>query len=258
MGSKTNQKEMGILEHLEELRQRLMRAVIALVIGVILGTFLAVPVLEALIQPIKEAGHMPLALSPIEAPTIFFKVSIVIGIVLAMPVIIYELFMFVAPGLEPHEKRYVLIGAPAASLCFASGVIFAAKVLLPTALPFLRGFLSGIVEQRYSIDYYVSFVSNIMLWAGVVFETPLVMFFLAKLGVIDHRGFAKARRIVIIGAAAGAAIITPTTDPLNMVLVMVPFMLLYELGILLARLARPDMLKQQYPPKERKRRKEKQ
>jgi|YNPBryantNP2012_1023418.scaffolds.fasta_scaffold00219_5 sec-independent protein translocase protein TatC len=259
MSSKTNQKEMGILEHLEELRQRLVRAVIALIVGVIIGTFLAVPVLQALVQPIKDAGQMPLALSPVEAPTIFFKVAIVIGVVLAMPVIVYELFMFVAPGLEPHEKRYVLIGAPAASLCFASGVIFAAKVLLPTALPFLRGFLQGIVEQRYSIDYYISFVSNVLLWAGLVFETPLVMFFLAKLGVIDHRGFAKARRVVIIGAAVGAAIITPTTDPLNMILVMVPFMLLYELGILLARLARPDRLKQQRPqkPKDRKR-KEKQ
>ena len=103
--------------------------------------------------------------------------------------------------------------------------------------PFLQGFLTGIVEQRYSIDYYISFVSNILVWAGLVFETPLIMYFLAKLGVVTPQGFAKARRIVIIGAAAGAAIITPTTDPVNMLLVMVPFMLLYEFGILLARLA---------------------
>jgi sec-independent protein translocase protein TatC len=116
-------------------------------------------------------------------------------------------------------------------------VVFAATVLLPAALPFLQGFLFGIVEQRYSIERYISFVGNILLWAGLVFETPLVMYFLAKLGVVEPAGFAKARRIVIIGAAAGAAVITPTTDPINMLLVMVPFMLLYELGILLARLA---------------------
>ena len=116
-------------------------------------------------------------------------------------------------------------------------MIFAAVVLLPTAIPFLQGFLSGIVEQRYSIDHYMSFVSNILLWAGIVFETPLVMFFLAKLGVVTPQGFAKAWRIVIVGAAAGAAIITPTTDPVNMLLVMAPFMLLYGFGILLARLA---------------------
>jgi len=116
-------------------------------------------------------------------------------------------------------------------------VIFAATVLLPAAIPFLQAFLKDIVEQRYTIEEYISFVGNVMLWAGLVFETPLVMYFLAKLGVVTPQGFAKARRVVIVGAAAGAAIITPTTDPINMLLVMVPFMVLYELGILLARLA---------------------
>lgn len=227
--------EMTILEHLDELRQRLMVVVIALLIGVILGTFVTPPALKLLVAPLGE--QVPIAISPTEAPAVFFKVAIVIGLVIAMPVIMYELFQFARPGLELHERRYVLVGAPAASLSFAAGVIFAALVLLPAALPFLQGFLVGIVEQRYSIDRYVSFVSSILLWAGVVFETPLVMYFLAKLGVVNHEGFAKARRLVVIGAAAGAAIITPTTDPVNMLLVMVPFMLLYELGILLARLA---------------------
>jgi sec-independent protein translocase protein TatC len=230
-----DQREIGILEHLDELRQRLIRAIIALTIGVVVGTFLTPPVLEMLIAPLGD--HVPLAISPTEAPAVFFKVAIIIGVVIAMPVIMYELFQFVAPGLQPQERRYVLIGTPVASLSFAAGVIFAASVLLPAALPFLQGFLAGIVEQRYSIDYYISFVSNILLWAGLVFETPLVMYFLAKLGVVTPQGFAKARRIVIVGAAAGAAIITPTTDPVNMLLVMGPFMLLYELGILLARLA---------------------
>jgi sec-independent protein translocase protein TatC len=229
--------EMGLLDHLDELRQRLMWAVIALVIGVVVGTFLTPPALELLVQPLRELGQVPLALSPTEAPAVFFKVAIIIGLVIAMPVIMYQLFRFAAPGLMPHEKRYILVGAPIASLSFAAGVAFAATVLVPNALPFLQTFLRGIVEQRYSIEYYISFVGNILLWAGLVFETPLVMYFLAKLGVVDHKGFARVRRVVIIGAAAGAAIITPTTDPVNMLLVMVPFMLLYELGILLARFA---------------------
>lgn len=230
-----NRAEMTILEHLEELRQCLLKAIIALVIGVALGTFFTPPVLKMLVAPL--GGQVPLAISPIEAPAVFFKVAVVIGIVLAMPVILYQAFQFVRPGLEPQERRYVLIGAPAAALSFAIGVIFAAQVLLPAALPFLQGFLFGIVEQRYSIDRYISFVGNVLLWAGLVFETPLVMYFLARLGVVTPQGFAKARRVVIIGAAAGAAIITPTTDPVNMLLVMLPFMLLYEVGILLARLA---------------------
>lgn len=228
---------MSLLEHLEELRQRLLKAVIALLIGAVLGTLVTAPVLRLLVAPLGD--QVPLAISPTEAPAVFFKVAIVIGLVVAMPVIMYQIFQFARPGLEPQERRYVIIGAPAASLSFAAGVVFAAAVLLPAALPFLQGFLFGIVEQRYSIERYVSFVANILLWAGLVFETPLVMYFLAKLGVVTPQGFAKARRVVIIGAAAGAAVITPTTDPVNMLLVMVPFMLLYELGILLARLARP-------------------
>ena len=226
---------MTLLGHLEELRQRLIRVIIALAIGVVGGMAMAPRVLGILVAPLE--GNVPQALSPTEGPAVFFKVAVVIGIVFAMPVIVYQVFQFMRPGLEPHERRYVLIGAPVASFCFAVGVVFAAMVLLPTAIPFLQGFLSDVVEHNYSIDYYMSFVSNILLWAGLVFETPLVMFFLAKLGVATPQGFAKARRVVVVGAAVGAAIITPTVDPVNMLLVMGPFLLLYELGILLARLA---------------------
>ncbi len=235
MSDTVNDAEMGILEHIEELRQRLMRALIALFVGTLIGTLLTPPALRMLVAPLGD--QVPQALSPTEAPAVFFKVAVVIGIVIAMPVIMYQTFQFVAPGLEPNERRYVLVGAPVAALSFAAGVIFAATVLLPAAIPFLQGFLSGIVQQHYSIERYISFVSNVLLWAGLIFETPLVMYFLTKLGIVTPQGFAKARRAVIIGAAAGAAVITPTTDPVNMLLVMLPFMLLYEIGILLARLA---------------------
>ncbi|MGD2103821.1 MAG: twin-arginine translocase subunit TatC [Anaerolineae bacterium] len=231
----SQQARMSILEHLEELRNRLMISVIALAVGVAAGTFFAPRVLKLLVAPLGE--QTPIAIAPTESVGVYFKVAIVVGAVIAMPVIVYQLFRFVAPGLEPRERRYIFLGAPIAAISFAAGVVFAALVLIPAAMPFLRGFLAGIVEQRYSINRYISFVSTILLWAGLVFETPLVMFFLAKLGVATPRGFAKARRVVVIGAAAGAAVITPTTDPVNMLLVMGPFLLLYELGILLARLA---------------------
>lgn len=231
----TEEQTMSILAHLEELRQRLLRAVIALLIGVVIGTFLTRPVLKLLVSPLGD--QVPIAISPTEAPAVFFKISVMIGLVLSMPILVYQLFQFVAPGLMPNEKRYIIIGAPVAGLSFALGVVFAAEVLLPAALPFLQGFLPGIVDQRYSIDRYVSFIGNILLWAGLVFETPLLMYFLAKIGVVTHEGFAQARRAVVIGAAAGAAVITPTTDPVNMLLIMGPFLLLYEFGILLARIA---------------------
>jgi sec-independent protein translocase protein TatC len=231
----SEEARMSILEHLAELRDRLMKAVIALAVGVVAGTFVAPRLLKLLVAPLGD--QVPIAIAPTEAPAVFFKVALVIGLVLAMPVIVYQIFRFVAPGLRPQERRYIFIGAPVAALSFAAGVVFASLVLIPAAMPFLRGFLAGIVEQRYSINNYISFVSTILLWAGLVFETPLVMFFLAKLGVATPKAFAKARRVVVIAAAAGAAVITPTTDPVNMLLIMGPFMLLYELGILLARFA---------------------
>jgi sec-independent protein translocase protein TatC len=231
----SEEARMSILDHLAELRDRLMKAVIALAVGVVAGTFVAPRLLRLLVAPLGD--QVPIAIAPTEAPAVFFKVSLVIGLVLAMPVIVYQIFRFVAPGLRPQERRYIFIGAPVAALSFAAGVVFASLVLIPAAMPFLRGFLAGIVEQRYSINNYISFVSTVLLWAGLVFETPLVMFFLAKLGVATPKGFATARRVVVIGAAAGAAVITPTTDPVNMLLIMGPFLLLYELGILLARLA---------------------
>ena len=233
-----DQDEMGILQHIEELRDRLMRVIIALLIGVVLATAITLPAIEMLTKPARDQGINLQAIRPTESAAVFFKIAVVIGVVLAMPVIMYQIFGFVAPGLKSNEKQYILLGAPVAALSFGTGVIFAAYVLIPAALPFLSNFLSEIILQQYSIDYYISFVSNILIWAGIVFETPLVMFFLAKLGVIDHRGFARVRRLVIIGAAIGAAVITPTTDPVNMLLVMIPFMLLYEFGILLARLAK--------------------
>lgn len=231
----SEEARMSILDHLAELRDRLMKAIIALAVGVVAGTFFAPRLLRLLVAPLGD--QVPIAIAPTEAPAVFFKVSLVIGLVLAMPVIVYQIFRFVAPGLQPKERRYIFIGAPVAALSFAAGIVFAALVLIPAAMPFLRGFLAGIVEQRYSINNYISFVSTVLLWAGLVFETPLVMFFLAKLGVATPKGFGKARRVVVIGAAAGAAVITPTTDPVNMLLIMGPFLLLYELGILLARLA---------------------
>jgi sec-independent protein translocase protein TatC len=234
--TENNQANMPLLKHLEELRRRLAITIIALVIGVVIGTFVTTPVLKILIAPLGD--QVPQALKPTEPIAVYFKIATVIGVGIAMPVILYQTFQFVRPGLEPHERRYVIIGALFASLSFATGVAFAAKVLLPAAIPFLKSFMSEMIEHKYSIDEYISLVANSLLWTGLVFETPLVMFFLAKLGVVTPQGFAKARGGVIVGAAVGAAIITPTTDPVNMLLVMVPFMALYEFGILLARLAR--------------------
>ncbi len=146
----TKEARMSILEHLTELRERLLKAVIAVGVGLIVGTILTPQLIGILVAPLGE--QVPIAIAPTESPIVFFKISLIIGLVVAMPVIIYQLFMFAAPGLEPNERRYIIIGAPAVALCFAAGVAFAGVVLIPAAIPFMDIFFGSFVEQRYSID----------------------------------------------------------------------------------------------------------
>ena len=230
----TRDKEMSILEHFEELRMRLFRAIIFLVLGILIGLLLAPPAIEYLLAPLE---NIPQAISPTEPIEIIFKIATVIGVILAMPFMLYQALQFVVPAMTPEEKKVVRIGVPAAALSFAIGAIFAGMVLIPAAIGFMQGILQDVIEHQYTPERYLALVGNLMLWTGLIFETPLVMYILAKIGVVTHEGFAKARKIVYIASALGAAIITPTTDIINMILVMVPFMVLYEIGTWLAYLA---------------------
>jgi len=145
------------------------------------------------------------------------------------------MFAFVVPGLTPKERRYLYTIVPAAALLFALGVAFSSLVMLPFTLSYLQSFLSDLIEPNYSIDFYISFVTNFVLYVGLSFETPLVIAGLARLGVVSPAGLRKGRRYAIVIVAIVAAVITPTPDPFNMTLVMLPLLLLYEVGILLAR-----------------------
>ncbi|MBN1810826.1 MAG: twin-arginine translocase subunit TatC [Anaerolineae bacterium] len=235
--ARNNKGEMSLLEHLDELRKRLTVAVIALLIGTLASLAVTKPVLEILVAPIKTSGAKIIYTGPTEAPSVYFTVALALGVVLAMPVILYQVFMYLRPGLTSNERRYIVIGIPFASLSFVAGVAFAIFVAIPNAASFLTGFLNDIGDHTYSARQYLSFISSVMLWLGLIFETPLVMFILARVGIVSPQGFAKARRFVIIGAAVAAAVITPTPDVINMLIIMGPFILLYEIGILLARVA---------------------
>jgi sec-independent protein translocase protein TatC len=158
-------------------------------------------------------------------------------VILAMPIIVYQIGRFISPGLTKNERRYLFLLVPGATLCFVTGVAFAYFVMLPAAIPFLQGFMADIIEQQWAIGEYLSFVTSLLLWIGVAFELPLFVYFLAKLGVIDAQALAKNRKYAVIAIAVLAAVITPTVDPLNMALVMGPLVVLYEIGVLLAKIA---------------------
>ncbi len=226
---------MPLMDHLRELRTRLIRAVLALFVTTSVSFLVAKRALEFLIRPMGET--LPQALKPTEVIGNYMKVALICGVALAMPIIVYQIGRFVTPALNRRERRYLYLLVPGATLSFVAGAAFAYFVMMPTAIPFLQGFLSDIIEQRWAIGEYLSFVTSLLFWIGVSFELPLFVFFLAKLGILKAETLSKNRKYAIVGIAVLAAVITPTVDPLNMFLVMGPLIILYELGVLLARIA---------------------
>jgi sec-independent protein translocase protein TatC len=229
------QEEMTLLQHLEELRDRLVRVAIAVGLTTVFSLLFARQALQLLIAP--TGGNQPVALHPTENIIIYFKVALVLGVVLAMPVIVYQAVRYIVPGLTAEEQRYLYILIPGATVSFALGVAFAGLVMLPFSIRYLQGFMSDLIKPTYSIDSYISFVTSVLFWVGLSFETPLIIFFLAKMGVVNVDVLSRSRKYALLIVAVLAAIITPTPDPFNMLIVMAPLILLYELGVLLARLA---------------------
>ncbi len=226
---------MPLMEHLKELRNRLFRAFIALLITTLLSLIFTRQVLIFLIVPMGATA--PQALKPTESIGNYMKVALICGVTLAMPFIVYQIGRFTAPGLTKKERRYLFVLVPGATICFVAGVAFAYFVMLPTAIPFLQGFMADIIKQQWAIGEYLSFVTSLLFWIGLAFELPLFVYFLAKLGIVDAKMLSKNRKYAVVIIAILAAVITPTVDPLNMALVMGPLIVLYEIGVLLAKLA---------------------
>lgn len=228
--------ELSLFDHLNELRIRLTWAAGALMVGTIISVIFAERMLQILILPLGQ--RMPQTIAPTENLVVYFRVALIGGVCIAMPIIVYELVRFILPGLLPQEKKYLYFLLPGVTVCFAGGVAFAAFIMLPTAINFMQSFLSDVVEAGWTLDNYISFVTRVLFWMGIVFQTPLLVFFFAKLGIVNAKQLARGRKWAVLIIAVIAALVTPTPDPVNMMIVMIPLYLLYEVGIILARLAR--------------------
>jgi sec-independent protein translocase protein TatC len=226
---------MPLMEHLKELRTRLIRAFLALFVTTGISFVFARQVFLLLMVPLEDTKLQ--ALKPTESLGNYMKVALLSGIVLAMPVIVYQIGRFVTPGLTKKERRYLLLLVPGATLCFVTGVAFAYFIMLPSAIGFLQTFMADIIEQQWAIGEYLSFVTSLLFWIGLAFELPLFVYFLAKLGIVDAQMLSKNRKYAVVAIAVLAAVITPTVDPFNMALVMGPLIILYEIGVILARIA---------------------
>ncbi len=225
---------MTVLQHLEELRVRVLKAGIALIITTSLSFIYSAELVDILTAPV--GGRAALAsIEVTENISIFMRVAVLGGLTLGLPFVLHQVVGYLAPGLTPRERRWLYVLIPAATVFFLAGVAFAWFVMLPVSLPFLMNFLGIPTHPRPA--NYVHFVTSILFWVGVSFEMPLVVFFLAKLKWVTAGQLLRGWRYAIMGIAALAALVTPTVDPVNMGLVMLPLLALYVLSIVLARIA---------------------
>ncbi|MCA9992466.1 MAG: twin-arginine translocase subunit TatC [Ardenticatenaceae bacterium] len=231
--AETPEAGQTILEHLNELRQRLVWAVAALTVGTVIGFFFAPAVLEFLIAPYNNRVQ---AISPTEPVEIYFKLALVLGGVVAMPFILYQVWLFVAPGLQRGEKRFAFVFVSSAFALFLAGIAFAWFVLMPAALSFLRDFMPTIFDANWTAREYIGFTSTFLFWIGVSFEMPLVIYLFARAGLVSAATLREQWRLAVVIIAVLAAAVTPSIDPVTMLLAMAPLLVLYVLSIGLARL----------------------
>jgi sec-independent protein translocase protein TatC len=237
----TDSSEMSFFDHLEELRWRIIRALIGIVLGmVVCWVFIDWLMQDVLLRPILiinqnlATGQAPFKLQnlkPFGQVFLYMQVAIIGGIVLSIPNILYQLWAFIAPGLIPKERKYIKAIVVFSSFCFLAGIAFAYFVMLPAALQFFAGFGSRNIENNIAINEYMSFIISVMLAAGVVFELPMVSWFLSRLGILTPKFMRKYRRHSIVVIFLIAAVLTPGTDPVSQILLAVPLMLLYEISI---------------------------
>jgi sec-independent protein translocase protein TatC len=236
-------KPRPLLEHLEELRLRIIYSIIYLVLGSIAGFFITDWFLfRLLLTPIASIPGISLqVLGPTDKLMAYFRASFIAGVALAVPFIMHQVWLFLRPGLRRSERRLLAGLVPTSLILFVAGAAFVFFVLIPPALMFLNRFLpdtGGVrIETRLSLDQYFAFVLYLVLAGGLVFQMPLITWFLARLGVVTYKWMARNRKFAILGAAILGAVVTPTGDPFNMALLSVPIYALYEISIAVAALA---------------------
>jgi sec-independent protein translocase protein TatC len=228
------QTPSALLDHVDALRKHLLRMLLGLVVAVGICFAFTTQMIDFLAQPVGGISALK-AIDVTESVGVFMRISLFAGIALASPYLAFELWLFAAPGLKPRARKMGLLGIPLTTLLLVTGMLFAYYFMMPTALPFLLNFMGIQTIPRPSS--YIEFVSGMMLWIGVAFEFPLVIFVLSLMGIAKPKFMAQQWRIAVVIIAVIAAVITPTVDPVNMALVMGPMVLLYFLSIGLSYLA---------------------
>jgi len=230
-----NQTEkIPLSQHLEDLRKVLFLALLGLMVGVIAGAFFVKPVLDFFAQPVGGVENLQV-IEVTESVSVYMRVALLIGLIIALPWIFFQLFSFIGKGLKKSEKRGLLIAIPFATILFLVGGGFAFFVMLPASMIFFTGLLE--VNTSLRLSSYFGFVINLIFWIGISFELPLLVFVLTRVGVVKPDYLTKGWRVALVAIAVLSAVITPTGDPVNMLIFMLPLFGLYLLSIGLSALA---------------------
>lgn len=230
----TDDVEMSLFDHLEELRQRIFYALIAIAIGVAICFIFVKPIVQLLEVPAQGVKFLQLA--PGEYFFVSVKVAAYSGILLTSPMILYQVIAFVLPGLTRRERRLLGPIVFGSSFLFVAGLAFAYIALLPAALNFFISYGADVVEQLWSIDRYFDFVLLLMLSTGLAFQVPVVQALLGLLGIVSSKQMLAGWRVVLLAAAVVGAVLTPSTDPITQSLLGGAILLLYFGGIGLVKL----------------------
>ncbi|HTR81687.1 MAG TPA: twin-arginine translocase subunit TatC [Bacteroidota bacterium] len=231
-------REMSFFDHLEELRWRIIKAVIALIVASIACAFFSdFLVQDMLLGPLRAAHLKVQVLTPYGIMLLYMEVILFAGLILSMPVILFQLWRFIAPGLMPNERQYVWQIVFFTSFCFLAGVVFGYFVLVPTALAFFAGFGTQNIDLNIAADRYISFILSLIVGAGLVFELPMISFFLSKLGILTPAFMRHYRRHAIVVILIIAAVVTPTPDIVTQSLLAAPMFVLYEVSIIVSKFA---------------------
>ncbi len=231
LGEELDEGNMSLVKHLEELRFRLIRSLLAVAVGSCIAYYYIEPIMQWVTLPVGKLYYM----QPSEAFFTYLKVAVATGFLIALPVVFYHVWRFFLPALTRNERNVIGIVVPVSVLLFFGGLVFSFCFVLPTAVKFFMGFGSESLQAMFSVDKYFDFVITFVLPFGFVFELPLVMTILGKMGILGSEKLKRVQRYVIFLSFVLAAIITPTPDIFTQCMLAFPMIALYEVGYLIVK-----------------------
>jgi sec-independent protein translocase protein TatC len=221
--NESGEVEMTFLEHLEELRWRIIYSLIGILIGTIIAWVFIDFIIDGILLLPARQSHIKLQnLRPFGQLFLYFQVAIIVGLIFSFPNVVYQFWKFIAPALKENEKKYITSIVIFTTFCFLAGVVFAYFVMLPLTLKFAAEFGSEAIENNFAIDEYFSIILSVIIGAGLVFELPMLSFFLTKIGILNPGIMRRYRRHAIVAILILAAILTPGTDPVSQIILAVP------------------------------------